>query len=106
MGNGVAPIGAVVTVSTATTVGLELTGNITLAEGYNEITGVEEMVREYLKNIAYEKSTVSYMSIGAVIQDCPCVEDLSNFLLNGSIGNIALGAEEIPVLNNLNLVVV
>ena len=106
LGNGVAPIGAVVTVSTATEVPLDLTGNITLAEGYAEMTGVEEMVREYLRNIAYEKSTVSYMSLGAVIQDCPCVEDLSNFLLNGSIANITLGSEEIPVLNNLNLVVV
>ena len=106
LGNGVAPIGAVVTVSTATTVPLDLTGNIILAEGYAEMTGVEEMVREYLSNIAYKKSTVSYMSLGAVIQDCPCVEDLSNFLLNGSIGNVALGSEEIPVLNNLNLVVV
>lgn len=106
VGNGVAPIGAVVTVSTATTVPLDLTGNITLAEGYNEMTGVEEMVREYLRSIAYEKNTVSYMSLGAVIQDCPCVEDLSNFLLNGSITNVVLNGEEIPVLDNLNLVVV
>lgn len=106
LGNGVAPIGAVVTVSTATTVALELTGNVTLAEGYAEITGVEEAVREYLRNISFEKSTVSYMSLGAVIQDCPCIEDLSNFLLNGSISNVALSGEEIPVLNNLNLVVV
>lgn len=106
LGNGVAPIGAVVTVSTATEVPLDLTGNITLAEGYAEMSGVEEMVREYLRSIAYEKSTVSYMSLGAVIQDCPCVEDLSNFLLNGTVGNVALGSEEIPVLNNLNLVVV
>lgn len=106
LGNGVAPIGAVVTVSTATTVPLDLTGNITLAEGYNEMTGVEEMVREYLRSIAYEKNTVSYMSLGAVIQDCPCVEDLSSFLLNGSITNVVLNGEEIPVLDNLNLVVV
>ena len=106
LGNGVAPIGAVVTVSTATEVPLDLTGNITLAEGYAEMSGVEEMVREYLRSIAYEKNTVSYMSLGAVIQDCPCVEDLSNFLLNGTVGNVTLGSEEIPVLNNLNLVVV
>lgn len=106
LGNGVAPIGAIVTVSTATTVPLDLTGNVTIAEGYDGITGVEEAVQDYLKGIAYEKGIVSYMSLGAAIQDCPCIEDLSNFRLNGTVENIALDAEEIAVLSNLSLVVV
>lgn len=106
LGNGMAPIGAIVTVSTATEVLLDLTGNVTLAEGYTELTGVEEAVKEYLRSISYEKNTVSYMSLGAVIQDCPCIEDLSNFYVNGTIGNITLSGEEIPVLNNFNLAVI
>lgn len=106
LGNGVAPIGAIVTVSTASAVPLELTGSVTIADGYREVVGVEDAVREYLRRIAYEKGSVSYMSLGAVIQDCPCIEDLSNFRLNGTVENVVLGVEEIPSLSVLNLVVV
>lgn len=106
LGNGVAPIGAIVTVSTATQVPIDLTGTVILAEGYSNIEGVEEAVRKHLSSISYAKTTVSYMSLGAAIQDCPCIEDLSNFLLNGSTANLALGSEEIPVLQNLSLAVV
>lgn len=106
LGNGAAPIGAIVTVSTATETPIELSGTVVLAEGYSDTDGVEEAVNAYLNSIAYAKNTVSYMSLGAVIQDCPCIEDLSNFLLNGSTQNITLGAEEIPVLSNLSLAVI
>ena len=106
LGNGVAPIGAVVTVSTATEVPLDLTGNVTLAAGYENTADVEGMVKAYLADIAYKKTIVSYMSLGAVVQDCPCVDDLSDFKINGDMGNVVLGAEQIAVLNSLTLVVV
>ena len=106
LGNGVAPIGAVVTVSTATEVPLDLVGNVTLAAGYENTADVEGMVRAYLADIAYKKTIVPYMSLGAVVQDCPCIDFLSDFKVNGGIDNIALGAEEIAVLNSISLVVV
>lgn len=106
LGNGVAPIGAVVTVSTATEVPLTITGNVALANGYENTAGVEEMVKAFLADIAYKKTVVSYMSLGAVVQDCPCVDFLSDFKVNGGMENIALGAEEIAVLKSLTLVVV
>ena len=106
LGNGVAPIGAVVPISTATEVPLTITGNVALANGYENTAGVEEMVKAFLADIAYKKTVVSYMSLGAVVQDCPCVDFLSDFKVNGEISNIALGAEEIAVLNSLTLVVV
>lgn len=106
LGNGVAPIGAVVTVSTATEVPLTITGNVTLAAGYENTADVEGMVKAYLRDIAYKKTVVPYMSLGAVVQDCPCVDFLSDFKVNGGIENIALGAEEFAVLKSLTLVVV
>lgn len=106
LGNGVAPIGAIVTVSTATEVPLTITGNVTLAAGYKNTADVEEMVKAYLRDIAYKKTVVPYMSLGAVVQDCPCVEILSDFKVNGGIANIALGAEHIAVLKSLDLAVV
>lgn len=106
LGNGVAPIGAVVTVSTATEVPLDLVGNVTLAAGYENTADVEDMVKAYLRDIAYKKTIVPYMSLGAVVQDCPCIDFLSDFKVNGGIDNIALGAEEIAVLNSITLVVV
>ena len=106
LGNGVAPIGAIVTVSTATEVSLNITGSVTLAAGYSDLVGVEEAVRDYLKKIAYVKSNVPYMGLGAVIQDCPCVESLSNFRINGGVNNINLQSEQIGKLNKLTLEVV
>ena len=106
LGNGVAPIGAIVTVSTATEVPLTITGNVTLAAGYENTADVEGMVKAYLRDIAYKKTVVPYMSLGAVVQDCPCVDFLSDFKVNGGIANIALGAEQIAVLKSLTLVVV
>lgn len=106
LGNGVAPIGAIVTVSTATEVPLNLSGKVTLAPGYTELVGVQEAVAAYLKSVAYSKNNVPYMGLGASIQACPCVDFLSDFRINGGIDNVPLGDEEIGALAALNLEVV
>lgn len=106
LGNGVAPIGAVVTVSTATELTVNITGKISLASGYTEIIGVREALIEYFKQNAYKKNGVSYMSLGAAIQNCACVDFLTDFRINGGINDIALQNEQIGVLGDLNLAVI
>jgi uncharacterized phage protein gp47/JayE len=106
LGNGVAPIGAKVTVTTATGVNINVSAEIVLAEGYSEVNGVDEALTAYLKEIAYAKNTVSYISIGAAILDVPAVDQVRNLQVNGTTTDIVLTAEQIPILGTTNWTVV
>ena len=106
LGNGVAPIGAKVTVTGGIKKDINITGNIVLAEGYTEPEGVAEAVSKYLASITYAKNSVSYMRTAVAILDTPSIVDMNNFTLNGGTVDIPLVGEEIPILNSINLTVV
>lgn len=105
MGDGIAPIGAFVTVSTATEVPITISANIKLTGGY-DISVVNEQLKKYFSEIAYEKSVVSYMSVGAEILKTTGVEYVSDLRINGVTSDIILGEEEIPVFNNATWTVI
>ena len=100
MGNGVAPIGAFVTVSTATEKTVNVAANVKLANGYSEMNmpDIESKLTEFFSNVAYDKSVISFMSVGAAILDVPGVEFVSNLTINGKSEDIIVGNEEIPVM--------
>lgn len=102
MGDGVAPIGAFVTVTTPTTKAINISCTVNFKDGYSETTPIDEMLTNYFKSISYDKSYVSYMTVGAVILDVPSVESISNLTINNGTSDISLGAEEIPVLGTVN----
>lgn len=106
MGNGVAPIGAFVTVTTATGVPINVNCDITFKEGYTNTDAISDSVEAYLKQIAYQKSQISYFNLGAVIIGTEGVESINNLTLNGGTSDINLGDEEIPVLGTVNWTVV
>ena len=106
MGNGVAPIGAIVTVSTATEVPVTISADVTLKDGYTETTALDKALEDYFSEIAYETTRVSYMSVGAAILKAEGVDFISNLLLNGSTDDIILGAEEILTLGSANWTVI
>lgn len=105
MGDGVAPIGAFVTVTTATEVPISVTGTITFEDGYSDTSGIATALEEYFASIAYKKTIVSYMSIGAVILNVEGVEAVSDLKVNGVTVDLTLGEEEIPALGTVNWVV-
>lgn len=102
MGDGVAPIGAFVTVTTPTTKAINISCTVNFKDGYSETTPIDEMLTNYFKSISYDKSYVSYMTVGSVILDVPSVESISNLTINSGTSDISLGAEEIPVLGTVN----
>lgn len=97
MGNGRAPIGAIVTVTTATEESIKLAGTIKLASGYTSTASIDTAVDEYFNSIAYETSVVNYFSLAAIISNCECVEELNNLTVNGAQQNVTLGDRKIPV---------
>lgn len=98
MGNGVAPIGAFVTVTTATEVPIAVSGTVTMKSGFTDTSGIATALQNYFASIAYEKSVVAYMNIGAIILNVDGVESINNLRVNNATTDITLGDEEIPVL--------
>jgi uncharacterized phage protein gp47/JayE len=106
MGNGVAPIGAFVTVTTATEVPINVNATIKMKDGYTDTSDIATLLTEYLASIAYNKSTVAYMNIGATILNGAGVDFVSDLTINDSMKDIFLGEEQIPVLGTTNWTVV
>lgn len=98
MGDGVAPIGAFVTVTTATELPLDITATVTLDTGYSDTSIINEGLTKYFKEIAYKRDIISYMQIGSAILDIEGVAFITNLKVNGSTNDITLSGEQIPVL--------
>lgn len=105
MGDGVAPIGAFVTVTTATEVPINISANVTLKDGYSDTSGIDTAISNYLASISYEKLQISYMTIGAEILKVEGVEAIKDLTINNSTDDITIGEEEIPILGTTNWVV-
>ena len=105
IGNGVAPIGAKVTVTSGTPKTINISGTILLNNGYTAPDGAEECIEEYLSSIVFRKASVSYMRVGSAILDASSIADLQNLKMNNGTSDITLQPEEVPVLGTLNLVV-
>lgn len=115
MGNGQAPIGAIVTVDTITEVPLVINCKVSLKNGYTSPIGVQEAVEEYLDSLVLNKSTIAYMPISAAIYNAESVEDIislritvKNEVMDTSVSpfipSVAIGDNEIAVLDEDNTV--
>ena len=106
LGMGKAPIGAIVTVSTATKKTISVSAQVMLRSGYTQPVGLEDDLREYLKGLNYVRNTVSYVAISAVIQNNPSIEVVLNVTVNGGRENITLTDEQIAELGTTSFEVV
>ena len=102
MGNGVAPIGAFVTVDTADELPINVSAEVTLKSGYSDTSVINTAIEKFFSTIAYEKSQVSYMTLGAAILAVEGVESITNLKLNNSTSDITLTTYQIPVLGTTN----
>jgi uncharacterized phage protein gp47/JayE len=101
MGNGVAPIGAFVTVTTATEKPIDISATIMLKNGYTDTSKITTNLEKYFSEIAYEKNVVAYMNVGAIIINTEGVEFVNDLTINGETSDIVLGDEEIPVAGTM-----
>lgn len=99
MGNGEAPIGAFVTVTTATEKPIDVVASVKLKSGYTSVPDIDGALEKYFASIAYEKTIVPYFDIGAIVLAVEGVESISSGTLkvNNGTSDITLGSEEIPV---------
>ena len=106
MGDGVAPIGSFVTVSTATELPINVSATVNMKDGYSDTTVIGKALEKFFGEIAYEKVQLAYMNIGAVILGADGVESISNLTVNGGTADITLGDEHVPVLGTTNWAVI
>lgn len=115
MGDGQAPIGAIVTVDTAIEVPVVIDCELALKDDYTSPIGVQEGIIEYLKSVALNKNFVAYMPISAAIYNAESVDDIRRLSvevkditmdadISTFIPSVSLGANEIPVLDVENSV--
>lgn len=99
MGDGVAPIGAFATVSTATPKTIDVSAQVSIEEDYDSdevFSMMSETLSVYFREISYVKSTVSYMNVGAVLSEVAGVEFINNLRIDNDTENISLADEEVP----------
>ena len=106
MGNGEAPIGAFVTVTTATEVPISISATVKMKDGFTDTSTINTALENHFAQIAYEKSNLSYMTIGAVILSAEGVDFITDLLIEGGTSDITIGSEEIGVLGTTNWTVV
>ena len=106
MGDGVAPIGAIVTVDTATSLPISVTFDAKLTEGYaydESLTDkITEAISEYLSSIAYKKDTLNYLMIASIIMECEFIDSISNLLVNGDTSDITVSGGYIATVSKYN----
>ncbi|HBZ09109.1 MAG TPA: hypothetical protein DEO65_04365 [Bacillus bacterium] len=102
-GGGLAPIGALVTVTGINGKSINLSFAITLAEGYtteNVRKSIESSLSGYFGELE-QGGLVRYMKIGAIIMTTPGVVDYDNLLVNGGSANIQLAPDEVAVIGEV-----
>lgn len=106
MGDGVAPIGAFVTVTTATEIPISVSANVKLKDGYSDTSVITSALNDYFASISYKKSVVSYMAVGAIILNVEGVDSITDLNLNGGTADIILDEEDIPIVGTTTWTVV
>lgn len=101
LGNGKAPIGAVVTVSTATVKNINITASVIFKQGYYVPANLEENLVNYLRSLNYNKDIVSYAAISALFYNDAGIDLVLDLKLNGAQENVTLAEEEIAALGTL-----
>ncbi|KHL96753.1 baseplate J protein [Paenibacillus sp. IHB B 3415] len=106
LGEGQAPVGAVVTVESATGKTINVTARVTLAAGYAlqpVINAFTAILEKYRKEKAFAATYISQSVVGSLLLDTEGVMDYSGLKLNGGTGNVTLNETEVPLFGNVVL---
>lgn len=98
MGNGKAPIGAIVTVDTGEEIPVVIDCQLKLKTGAS-VEDVQKAVDKYLKSIVLENTTIAYMPISAEIYKTEGVEDVISLKI--SVGNTVMDTNTTPFIDRV-----
>lgn len=95
------PIGASVTVTTATTKTIDIA--CTIVADIDTIDVIKENIRAYLRDVSFQSGYVSYAKIGQVIMNTDGVTDYTELTVNGGAANIPISETEIAILGGVTV---
>lgn len=108
-GGGEAPVGALVTVSTATAKEIHVSAKVQLGQTAGDIGSVQEAFREalsdYFHSVAYDGETVSISlaRVGNILFGVPGVVDYTDLTINSGTDSVPIGEEEVPAVGTVTL---
>lgn len=103
MGDGVAPIGAIVTVDTAEELQINVSAKVSLKDGTVSTSSIQPALEEYFGSIAYQSTLVSYIAVASTILNAQGIANVTDVLVNNGTEDITLDDEQIPVLGTLDI---
>lgn len=98
---GERPIGATVTIRSAEEVPINVSATLALQPGYTltEVkAAIEASLTQYLRDIAFVETYVSYARIGSLILDTVGVADYTGLLVNNGAANVVIADSQVAVL--------
>ena len=101
------PIGASVTVESATPLTINISVSLVLANGVTEEMArnrISNSVTEFLQKKAFSSSYISFAQIGGCILNCDGIIDYTDLTLNGGTENIEVSETAVPVLGGVTIV--
>lgn len=100
------PIGADVTVLSATAKNISVRASVTVADGHRiqDINNdFKTELEEYRKSIVFKESYLSYAAIGNILFSTEGVLDYTDLKVNNGMKNVALASEEVPLFDVVEL---
>ncbi|NLW92363.1 MAG: baseplate J/gp47 family protein [Syntrophomonadaceae bacterium] len=102
----VRPIGATVTVASATGLSINVSATLTLESGYTAegvLSDVEGAITSYLQSIAFKQDYVSYARIGSILLDTEGILDYASLTVNSGTANVSVASTEVAILGTVTL---
>jgi uncharacterized phage protein gp47/JayE len=104
--DGQRPIGATITVISATELAVNISVDIDLNTGYDLVTvkaNITQALVDFFKDIAFKSDYASYALIGSKVLDVDGVVDYRNLTLNGGTANVSIGSTQVAVVGTVNV---
>ena len=98
LGLGSAPIGAYCTVTAAEALEINVSLKLVGADTEALRTAVQESIKAYLRDIAFDADYVSYARLSNAVIDTEGVIDYSDLTINGDVKNIVIPDKSVAVL--------
>ncbi len=102
------PVGAMVTVSPAVEVEINVSASLTLAPGA-DLADIKDMFHQaltkYLADLAFQHTVVPYNRVFGLLLDIEAIADFSELLMNGTSGNLFIGEDQVAVAGAVNFIV-
>lgn len=103
LGEGLAPIGAKVTVTTPDAVTIDIAVSLTYKDGATSAPNLEADLRALLADVAFDRSTVSYLQVAAVVYASENVDYINSLTVNDGTVDITIDSDEVAVLGDIDV---